>query len=192
MVPSYLHEIAPGLIRDNSNYNLRNSNNFETLMRRTELFANSFIPSSVKIWNDLPLNLRESPTLSNFKSNLLNHCFKAPDVPKHYLFGNRRLSVLQTRLRNNCSHLNNDLHLNHLRETSDCECGYFCEDAVHFFFHCPRFSDIRLLLFRDTRPYHPLNISKILHGSDVLNYNENCDLVNRVHIYIKNSKRFDK
>ena len=76
MVPSYLREIAPGLIRDNSNYNLRNANNFETLMRRTELFANSFIPSSVKVWNDLPINLRESPTLSNFKSNLLKYCFK--------------------------------------------------------------------------------------------------------------------
>ena len=134
MVPSYLHEIAPSLIRVNSNYNLRNANNYETLMRRTELFSNSFIPSAVKIWNDLPLNLRESQTLSSFKSRFLKQYFKPPDVPKHFLYGNRRLSILHTRLRNNCSHRNHDLFINHLRETADCECGYFCEDAVHFFF----------------------------------------------------------
>jgi hypothetical protein len=107
------------------------------------------------------------------------------------LHGNRRFSILHTRLRNNCSNLNHDLFINHLRETADCECGYFCEDAVHFFFQCPRFNDARILMFQSTRSFHPLNISKILQGSDALTYIENCDIVNSVHTFIKNSKRFD-
>ena len=160
-------------------------------MRRTQLFSNSFIQSVDKLWNDLPLNLRESPSLSIFKSNLLNRNFKAPEVPKHFLYGSRRLSLLHARLGNRCSHLHHNLFVNHLRETAECDCGYFCEDAVHFFFQCPRFSDIRILLFQNTRFFHPLNISKLLYGSDALTYNENCDLVNNIHIYIKNSKRFD-
>ena len=81
--------------------------------------------------------------------------------------------------------------INYLRETAKCDCGYFCEDAVHFFFQCPRFNDIRFLLFQSTRFFHPLNIPKLLYGSAALTYDENCDLVNNIHIYIKNSKRFD-
>ena len=37
---------------------------------RVDAYLYSFFPSTVKLWNSLPSNLIESPSLDNFKCNL--------------------------------------------------------------------------------------------------------------------------
>ena len=63
--------------------------------------------------------------------------------------GNRYSSVMHARLRNNCSSLNNDLFINHVRHNPLCEWCDVMEDATHFFFHCIKYIGERQV-FNDT------------------------------------------
>ena len=55
-------------------------------------------------------------------------------VPIYFVKGNRKLSILHARIRNNCSDLKSDLFRNHLSADSSCSCGNDNEDASHYFF----------------------------------------------------------
>ena len=98
--------------------------------------------------------------------------------------------MLHSRLRNNCSHLNEDLYINHLRLDPMCDFYTGVENAEHYFFKCHRYSDFRISLFRATREFHPLNTNKLLFGSADLTFDQNCLLFEEVQTYIKNTKRF--
>ena len=102
------------------------------------------------------------------------------------------MSVLHTRIRNHCSDLNFHLYLNHFKDNVSCSCGYQIENAEHYFFHCPRYTDQRIQLFRDLHILHPLKLFILVYGS-----NKQYDDVNKhtfvsVHGFIRNSKRFDR
>ena len=65
-LPIYLHEKFPLTVRESNPYNLRNSADFEAIIRRTEIYSKSVIPSSIKLWNELDIEIRNSPSLSIF------------------------------------------------------------------------------------------------------------------------------
>ena len=160
---------------------------------RTQLFRNSFIPSCISSWNNIPEHIRDSETLTTYKRQLTNHLFKPIIIPCFYFSGPRSLSVIHACLRNGCSNLNYDLFSNHLKLYSTCEkCGHEKEDAEHYFMQCPSYLNDRLLLFRATRHLHPLNVNTLLNGRNNLPDEENISLFNIVQKYIKNTKRFDK
>ena len=83
-------------------YTLRNANDIDLIAHRTDLFASSFIPSAIKLWNELPVDIKSIQPLSLFKSHVMLS-FSVSNVPKYYLAGDRKLSILHTRIRNNCS-----------------------------------------------------------------------------------------
>lgn len=87
--------------------------------------------------------------------------------------------------------LNHDLFNNHLFPSTVCSCNdNTIEDAEHFFFNCPKYSDIRLNLFHATRAFHPLNIDKLLFGDVNATDSENFIIFSAVHNFIKRSLRF--
>ena len=53
LYPNYLRDLVPSHVQETSNYNLRNANNIQTFASNTNLFYNSFFPSSVRAWNSL-------------------------------------------------------------------------------------------------------------------------------------------
>ena len=126
------------------------------MARRTEILATSFIPSSVTLLNNLPPDMISLQSLSVFKS-IMMQTFNVSDVLTHYLLGDRNMSVPHTRIRNQCSDLNFHLYLNHIKDNASCSCGYPIENAEHYFFHCPRYTDQRIQLFRDLHRIHPVN-----------------------------------
>ena len=73
---------------------------------------------------------------------------------------------------------------NHLREYPRCNCGYYREDAEHFFFQCRLYSVQRRVLFTDTRQFHPLSVRKLLYGIDTNSVENNSSLFNFVQKYI--------
>ena len=190
LLPEYLSELFPEPVNRSTQYNLRNSDNFVIPPRRTEIYSKSVLPSSIKLWNDLNTEIRESPSLRIFKTNITN-IVTSPPVPKHYLCGDRFYSIHHTRMRNNCSNLNNDLYLNHLRDNPTCTCNSGPEDPEHFFFKCTLFANHRLELFRNTRSFHPLSTHKLLFGIQTMTAEENENLFLEVKKYIKHTKRFD-
>ena len=105
--PSYLSDLVPQSVNIISRYNLRNANDLESVASRTNQYYNSFFPSVVREWNDLTNEVRQSDSLQSFKHNLNK---EGTIVPKHFYSGIRKAQILHTRLRTNCSSLNNDLY----------------------------------------------------------------------------------
>ena len=105
IVPPYISDIIPPLVRETTDYPLRNQNNIAVPFCRTEISRKSCIPSSITLWNALDEETRNSPSVSSFKYQLKNRQTNSK-VPSFYLTGNRYFSVLHARLRNKCSNLN--------------------------------------------------------------------------------------
>ena len=106
--PSYLFFLVHQSVDHASSYNLRNSHNLQPMLTGTNLYYNSFLPSVIRDWNELPVVVRQLDSVCSFK-NYLNRDFTP--VPKYYLTGNQKSQILHTRLGTNCSSLNNDLFL---------------------------------------------------------------------------------
>jgi len=104
MVPDYLSDLFTRS-DENPHYNLRQRNDFLTLPRRTSLFERSFVTSVIQQWNTLSPILRNIQSLGVFKRVLLRSMFPTRTVPPHFMHGNRLLSIIHARLRNNCSDL---------------------------------------------------------------------------------------
>lgn len=65
LTPEYLSSIIPPMTNDR--YNLRNASDIPGIFARTTLYYNSFFPSVIREWNNLPLNVRNISTLSSFE-----------------------------------------------------------------------------------------------------------------------------
>jgi hypothetical protein len=184
--PTYLSDLVPQSVAENSRYNLRNAQDLQIPFCRTTLYQNSFLPSVISEWNNLPPDTKYAPSVESFKK-LLN--VDKLVTPKHYYTGNRQSQILHTRLRTNCSSLNNDLFLKGIVESPHCECSQV-ESAHHFFFACPRYQVIRQILFNTVSQYCPLNISNLLFGDTSLSYETNVKIFEAVQKYIRDSNRF--
>ncbi len=59
LTPQYLSDLIPQ--QTQFRYNLRNAADIETVPCRTQLYSNSFLPSTIREWNRLPENTRNRP-----------------------------------------------------------------------------------------------------------------------------------
>ena len=136
-VPPYVSDIIPPHIRETTNYPLRNRDNITVPFCRTEQFRNSCIPSSVLLWNTLDENIRKSSSFSSFRYEIKRHKSTIHGVPQHYLYGDRYLSVMHARIRNECSNLNSDLHQNFLLINPFCNSNLEIENVGTLLFSLP-------------------------------------------------------
>ena len=95
--------------------------------------------------------IRRADSLSDFKQLLKRSLFRSPEVPIHFVSGQRISSVYHSRIRKYCSNLNKELYNKQLRPTAACECSFESEDAEHYFFFCNRFTKQRTSLFKTIR-----------------------------------------
>ena len=186
--PSYLSALVPPSISDISSYNLRNANNLQTVETRTRQYYNSFLPSVIREWNGLSEETRNASSVSVFKSRLDQNVI-VPQIPKYFYIGDRRLQMLHTRLRTNCSALNQDLFRKNISDTSQCTCGS-TETADHFLLECPLYHGQRQELFQVISLICPISVDVLLFGNSTVSYENNVKIFEAVHNYIKNSKRF--
>ena len=190
MLPNYLQVLFSRTSDISTPYNLRNNNDFVSYPRRTALFEKSFVPSAIDAWNNLPEQVRNNQSIGCFKRDLLKLYFPTNDVPPYYYHGMRYLSIIHTRLRNNCSSLKSDLYNNHVSNTDKCEHCNVVENAGHYFFRCSIYINQRTHLFTATRMFHPLNTQLLLFGNNQLSLQQNIIIVEAVHQYIKSTRRF--
>ena len=85
---NYLSDLLPPLVHETTSYNLRNSNHIQA---NTNLFFNSFIPSTIRAWNSLSDDIKSASSVVSFKYRL-NHDLKKP--PRHYNIGIRIGQIL--------------------------------------------------------------------------------------------------
>lgn len=103
-----------------------------------ELYKSSFVPTVVDEWNALSTDVRESDSVRIFKEKI-HVSVKNENVltcrtrPNFFIYGDRFLNIIHTRLRHNCA-LNNDLFRCNIINSPLCSCGKL-EDTYHYFFH---------------------------------------------------------
>ena len=137
--PNYLSSLVPPTVGSTSTYPLRNSKNLHTIyVLNSQLYSNSFLPSAIRDWNELPEEIRSAPSLSAFKHKL-NRNIRVP--PKFYFTGKRLGQIYHARLRTICSSLNIHLFSKKLTDSPLCACGSV-EDTYHYLLVCNRFSNI--------------------------------------------------
>ena len=120
LAPNYLNNLIPPTVGSSSTYNLRRQNNLRTIACRTSLYSDSFLPAVINDWNYLPDEIRNSESLSPFKYRLN---LDKPIPNKLFFFGDRKMQVIHTRLRNRCSSLNEHLYSKKMVQSPLCRSG---------------------------------------------------------------------
>ena len=186
IAPGYLSSLIPQQVDAISRYNLRNSNDLQTIIAKTSLYYNSFLPSTLRQWNNLSIETRQLTSLNSFQ------CFLKKDkrtVPRYYFYGVRKAHILHTRLRMGCSSLNLDLFMKNITDSPMCQCGSI-ENTQHFFFHCNFNQRQRTILLNSVAIHHTPTLNLLLNGDPSLSKAINEDIFKHVHEYILDSKRF--
>ena len=186
LTPTYLKSLIPATVANTSAYQLRDTENIRPLLTRTQLYYKSFLPSSIRNWNQLPLNIRNSASLSSFKQQLNKDNNK---VPKYYSTGNRQLQIYHTRLRTNCSSLKQHLYSKNIITDPSCACGSV-ESTKHFLLQCPQFNQARTKLIDTLSTICVPSLNVLLYGDNSLDNNNNEIIFEADQKYICDSKRF--
>ena len=183
MTPMYLQELLP----NRSQPFMREASNFRSFKARTCIFNDSFMPSATRLWNNLNRNVKELPTLAQFKGRLNKNKMKTNRL---FYYGDRKLSVLHARLRLNCSSLNCHLAKIGVKDSQMCPCGAPVENTFHFLMECPLYIIHRDVMHNVVLKFAPFTTKTLLSGCDNCTYEENCMIFDAVHTYIKDTKRF--
>lgn len=186
--PTYLKDLLPNTVNDASTYNLRNSSNYNIPFSRLCSFQSSFFPSTLRLWNDLGIQIRASQSLSQFKGNIKKQPLKIID---YLSVGDRKTNIILTRLRHKCSSLNADLFKVNIIPYSNCDCGAQLESAEHFFFECNLFTAQRQRLIGTLKPNLLLNLDLLTNGTSLCDFDENKNIILAVLKFIKDTHRFN-
>ena len=186
LTPTYLTSLIPSTVENTSAYNLRDSQNIRPLLTRTQLYYKSFLPSCIREWNEIPLNIPNSTSLLSFKQQLNKNNIK---VPVYYSSGNRLLQIHHTRLRTKCSSLNQHLHSKNIINDPSCACGSV-ETTNHFLLECPQYIQARRDMITTLSTFCVPSPNNLLYGDSNLNNDQNKLLFQTVQKYISDTKRF--
>lgn len=193
LAPVYLTELLPPTVGHFQHHFLRNNFNIHNFRPRTAIFANSYFPSTINLWNELDQDIRSSGSIGQFVYRLKQK-YAINKPPAWYLHGNRKFNILLCRLRNKCSILKSDLFRCNLVDSEACVCGYQTESVYHYFFQCPIYVMQREQLMRSMSniglSVNIINLNLLLCGSSNMSYDKNIQIVDIVHVYMSNTKRF--
>ena len=183
LTPPYLYCLISRPI--NISYNIRNIDEhyIQPVTALKTVYYNSFLPSSIRLWNNLDSSTKACPSISAFK-HMVN---KMTKQKSYYCTGTRKGQVLHARLRMRCSNLNSDLVSRYISDNSACACGHPIENAEHFLLHCQNYAQARRhIQSLDT----PVDANILLHGSEDLTDNENKQVFRATQDFIIESARF--
>ena len=99
LTPEYLHTLLPPVVQNTTSYNLRNSNDIRNVHARTNLFYNSFLPSTIRAWNELSDKIKSAPSVASFKYiSLLNITMQDHELAKLCMLGFEWSAAHSTRI----------------------------------------------------------------------------------------------
>ena len=171
-------------------FNTRRPCGITHFQARTELFDKSFFPSTVRLWNRLPIETRNSPTIQVFKSKISEQVPRSTKFPSLFNLGDRRDAIHHTRLRLGASPLNSHLFKIGVKDSPSCSCGFPIEDTFHYFFCCPKFNLLRIRLHTKVAHLAPFTLQTVLCGSPECSLQTNSDIFSAVREYISSTERF--
>ena len=192
--PNYLINLIP---KYDTTIRARN-NSIPTFHCRTDCFKYSFFPSTLNDWFSLDINIRNSDSISLFKSRLLS--FIRPVQNKiDNIFDPDGLKFL-TQLRVGLSYLNAHRFRHNFQDCLNplCSCSLEIEDTTHYLFHCRHFSTQRANLMNSIKSvfqnfeFLSENNKKdlLLFGDSRFSKNKNKVILEATLTFIKKTERF--
>ena len=162
--------------------------NFEISFTRLGSYESSFMPSTLKLWNQLDVNIRNCESLSQFKK-----CIRIipPKISDHLSIGERKYNVFLIRIRHNCSSLHNDLFGVNIIVSPRCDCGADIENADHYFFDCIRFHTSRNKPLLTLNFIQGISSDLLVNGSSDYDYDTNELIISATLKILKESGRFE-
>ena len=182
--PDYLCSLVPPIVGNTSSYPLRNANDLQVIHANSQLYYNSFLPSAVRDWNELPEQTRNSSDLNIFKTRI-NSNINLP--PSNYFTGKRIGQFYHARTK--CSSLRQHLFSKNLIDSPRCACGSV-EDNHRFLLVCDQYTDLRRELLITVSEKCNSTLDVLLYGDLSLSLKENKAIFLAVHDFILKSKRF--
>ena len=181
-------------IQSTTVYQLRNGEDIIIPFCRLSITNDSYIPSTIREWNNLDLSIRNVGSMPHFKSELkkLSNSYSV-NIPKYYSYGPRKLNIVLTQFRCSATFLNYDLFKVNIISNPSCSCGAIRKDSYHYFFECPLYNGIRndLLNCLDWLPNDcHLDLNLLIVGNSTLTNEQNELILKKVFDYIKKSERF--
>ena len=196
--PPYLTAALPATRDQATFHKLRNASNLSLPANRLSSYKNSFIPRTVRAWNNLPVTIRSKPSLSSFKRAVFRE-YGAQRPPAFFAYGLKKSNILHTRLRLDASELNAHLFKIQSTKTSTpyCTCRHTFETTKHFLLYCPLYNVKRITMetsisaiitsFSTSTPQNKLNI--MLNGQG-LSDADGLVVARAVQKYILDTGRF--
>ena len=93
--PNYLRELIPPTVQSTTTYPLRNGSDLIIPFCRLSITTESFIPSTVRLWNRLDQSDRNLDTLTKFKkATWKEQSDNTKRIPKHLYYGPRKLNII--------------------------------------------------------------------------------------------------
>ena len=142
--PQYLFNLIP--VR-HSLCTARNTSNLSFFNTKHNLFKSSFFPSTIAEWNKLDINHRNSRNLFIFRKHNLQ--FIRPSSNSVYNSYNPKSIKLVNRFCLGLIHLREQKFKHSFEDSINplCKCDYKVESTIHFFLHCPLFTNEIATLF---------------------------------------------
>ena len=179
--PTYMVNLVPDIVGQ-AHHNLRNSDNIKLLKTRTETFKKSFIPSAIKLWNNL------LPNEKSIEAVQAKMKFEPIELYNH---GARKLNIIHSQMRMHCSKLNSHLFSLHVIDSPGCQCGFNEEDNNHFLLDCPLYEDLRReMITAILIVTEEIDSQTLLYGNQNLSFDDNIEIFSAVHVLIDASGRF--
>ena len=191
--PPYLRFILPAAVENR--YNTRNSTSTSLPVQYTRLSStqNSFVPSSIKAWKNLPVGIRSATSFYIFLKLHWKYEQKSWHMfhPNMYCFYISRASVHHCRLRLGLSTWNSQRFQYGFISSMSCDsCNNNRED-----FFCPAFAAQRQALIEGLTTLLPTAVMQkllniLLYSSDNFTEDTNFNIFSLLQAYIRSSKRF--
>ncbi len=152
LTPTFIREIISPYRNAPPQRITRFHRNFSIPTYVKSAFLRTTIPTSIKIWESLPENIRNRYSRNSFKFNLRKYFLGTIDtsILTKNLDLSRNCELLLNRTR--CDLIFNSHFYSHNFTTIDspaCPCGSTSQNTCHVFLCCPLLTDLRLQLFDD-------------------------------------------
>ena len=145
--PNYLINLIP-----KCNQTIRTRNSYIPIFRyRTDCFKYYFFPSTLNDWFNLDIDIRNSESISIFKSRLLS-LIRPVQKCAFNIFDPKGLIML-THLHLGFSHFNEHRFQQNFENCINplSSCSLVTEDTLHYLLHCRHFSQYRLELMNSVK-----------------------------------------
>ena len=204
LLPTYLLEIIPNKLFDPNNIQTRNPDMMIIPKSNKNYYLKSFIPSSLKLWNDTSIDIRRALSLQSLKAKLSD--LYGSSSYHLYLSEDGNGAVQHSRIRMGLSGLNGHRKKYNFIVNGSCpSCHSKSEDPIHYFLDCPSYVAQRQQLMHGlsqnvpntVQPYIQ-DVNKIKNKkkfTEILIYGRSnldvdYEVFKYVRIYIDETKRF--